>query len=198
MLSALVFLAGLCGCYPLVNTLCCQWHRIIVGLPSARFRSPPQGCSSTACQRQIRPCHDIAGAFRVLLCQFLFPRSVVLGSRAFLSKWSSSSARGHRRIALTNFRGPKQQRTSHGGRPILLQSPSPTSESVFICLLVFMTKLLFADRWPWQKTGKAEAPTAAQMQKVVDVVNETIAKDQACFRLTMPRKDAEGTYGSAM
>ncbi|CAM9346942.1 unnamed protein product, partial [Ectocarpus fasciculatus] len=48
------------------------------------------------------------------------------------------------------------------------------------------------------KTGKAEAPTAAQMQKVVDVVNETIAKDQACFRLTMPRKDAEGTYGSAM
>ncbi|CBN78295.1 Tryptophan--tRNA ligase [Ectocarpus siliculosus] len=48
------------------------------------------------------------------------------------------------------------------------------------------------------KTGKAEAPTAAQMQKVVDVVNEAIAKDQACFRLTMPRKDAESTYGSAM
>lgn len=49
-----------------------------------------------------------------------------------------------------------------------------------------------------QKTGKAEAPTPAQMQKVVDVVNETIAKDQACFRFTMPRSDAEGTFGSAM
>ena len=49
-----------------------------------------------------------------------------------------------------------------------------------------------------QKTGRAEAPTAAQMQKVVDTVNDVIAKDQACFRLTMPRKDAEDTYASAM
>eukprot|EP00752_Nemacystus_decipiens_P005636 g5100.t1 len=48
------------------------------------------------------------------------------------------------------------------------------------------------------KTGRPEAPTAAQMQKVVDTVNDVISKDQPCFRLTMPRKDAEETYASAM
>lgn len=49
-----------------------------------------------------------------------------------------------------------------------------------------------------QKTGRAEAPTGAQMQKVVDFVNDTIAKDLPCFRFTMARKDAEATYGPAM
>lgn len=36
------------------------------------------------------------------------------------------------------------------------------------------------------------------MQKVVDTVNDVVAKDLACFRLAMPRKDAEETYASAM
>lgn len=49
-----------------------------------------------------------------------------------------------------------------------------------------------------QKTGKSEAPTQAQMQKVVDTANDIIAKDLPCFRLTMPRKDAEEIYASAM
>ncbi|CAM9659199.1 unnamed protein product [Ascophyllum nodosum] len=48
------------------------------------------------------------------------------------------------------------------------------------------------------KTGRAEAPTAAQMQKVVDVVNESIAKDLRCYRLSMARGEAEKAYGSAM
>eukprot|EP00904_Undaria_pinnatifida_P013005 jgi/Undpi1/8835/HiC_scaffold_25.g11297.m1 len=48
------------------------------------------------------------------------------------------------------------------------------------------------------KTGRAEAPTAAQMQKVVDVVSDAIAKDLPCGRFSMERGEAETTYASAM
>ncbi|CAN0055485.1 unnamed protein product, partial [Choristocarpus tenellus] len=47
-------------------------------------------------------------------------------------------------------------------------------------------------------TGRSEAPTAEQMQAVVDLVNSTIDKDVPCYKIEMLRAEADANYGTAM